>query len=204
MKCPGQDTRYWKEDAIFEVKCPHCGETVEFFKDDTSRPCPGCGRRLPNPRLDFGCAAYCPYAEQCLGALPSELREKQQAVFKDRIEAEIIALFKEREDIIKTLKTRLKYAEQIALEEGAKLPLVLAASLLCELEPREVSPFLQKINVPSDMREAVIEVLEGEYSLEARVLNDAILLTRKEAGHSVSQAEIKTATGKRIFTALEN
>ncbi len=84
MKCPGQDTRYWKEDAIFEIRCPKCGTMVEFFKDDVSRPCPGCGQRLSNPRIDLGCATYCPYAEQCLGELHPGLREQQSLVFKDR------------------------------------------------------------------------------------------------------------------------
>jgi len=64
MKCPGQDTRYWKPGDIFEVKCPKCGNDVEFFKDDPARKCPKCGHRFLNPNLDFGCASYCPYAEQ--------------------------------------------------------------------------------------------------------------------------------------------
>ncbi|MBC2745136.1 MAG: HD domain-containing protein [Desulfosarcina sp.] len=40
MKCPGQDTLYWKPGAIYEVPCPNCGVNVEFFKDDTARKCP--------------------------------------------------------------------------------------------------------------------------------------------------------------------
>ena len=43
MKCPGQDTQYWKAGAIFDVPCPECGRDVEFFKDDTTRKCGGCG-----------------------------------------------------------------------------------------------------------------------------------------------------------------
>jgi hypothetical protein len=31
MKCPGQDSQYWKPGAIFETKCPKCGAEVEFF-----------------------------------------------------------------------------------------------------------------------------------------------------------------------------
>ena len=73
MKCPGQDTQYWKPGAIFEAKCPECGHDVEFFKDDTTRKCPACQHRFLNPGLDFGCAAYCPFAEQCIGNLPPEL-----------------------------------------------------------------------------------------------------------------------------------
>jgi len=37
MKCPGQDSQYWKPGAVFEVKCPKCGTEVEFFKDDPTR-----------------------------------------------------------------------------------------------------------------------------------------------------------------------
>jgi len=84
MKCPGQDTRYWKQDAIFEVKCPNCGTAVEFFKDDSIRRCPSCGKGLSNPRMDFGCAAYCPYAEQCLGPATKKLDGHREKLFRER------------------------------------------------------------------------------------------------------------------------
>lgn len=32
MRCPGQDSQYWKADAIYDVPCPQCGEAVEFLK----------------------------------------------------------------------------------------------------------------------------------------------------------------------------
>ncbi|MBN2402705.1 MAG: hypothetical protein JXN64_09915 [Spirochaetes bacterium] len=69
MKCPGQDTRYWTSNAIFEVKCPSCGNPEEFFKDESSRKCKKCGHRIINPKMDSGCAAYCKFADQCLGEL---------------------------------------------------------------------------------------------------------------------------------------
>ncbi len=75
MKCPGQDSRYWKPGAIFEVPCPGCGKAVEFFKDDVFRTCPYCGTRIHNPGMDFGCARYCPHAKECVGSLPPELEE---------------------------------------------------------------------------------------------------------------------------------
>jgi hypothetical protein len=70
MKCPGQDSRYWKKDAIFYVPCSGCGVAVEFFKDEPARICRKCGRKVLNPRMDFGCAAHCRNAEACLGSLP--------------------------------------------------------------------------------------------------------------------------------------
>ncbi len=83
MKCPGQDSRYWKPGAIFEVRCPKCGSQVEFFKDDTTRLCKKCGHRFVNPKMDFGCASYCPYAEQCLGDLPPELLAERDDLKKE-------------------------------------------------------------------------------------------------------------------------
>lgn len=66
-RCPGQDLRFWTPRDIFDVGCPHCGGTIEFWKDDPSRRCPGCGREARNPRLDVGCAEWCKYAAECLG-----------------------------------------------------------------------------------------------------------------------------------------
>jgi hypothetical protein len=70
MKCPGQDSRYWKKDSIFEIPCPGCGTAIEFFKDEPSRACRACGRKTVNPKMDFGCAVHCTNAEACLGNLP--------------------------------------------------------------------------------------------------------------------------------------
>ena len=85
MKCPGQDSRYWSGDDVFETPCPRCGHILEFFKDDSQRRCSQCGHRLLNPKMDFGCASYCPYAEQCLGSLPPEMLAQRDDLFKDRL-----------------------------------------------------------------------------------------------------------------------
>ena len=81
MKCPGQDMQYWTAEAIYEVNCPKCGKSVEFYKDDTTRSCSQCGHRFVNPRMDFGCAAYCKFAEQCIGTLPEEFVGAQDNLF---------------------------------------------------------------------------------------------------------------------------
>jgi hypothetical protein len=66
-RCPGQNTRFWGPSDIFEVACPGCGGNIEFFKDEAQRRCKGCGRLVFNPRMDFGCANWCPMARECLG-----------------------------------------------------------------------------------------------------------------------------------------
>ncbi len=89
MKCPGQDTRYWKPGDIFEVECPHCGSPVEFFKDEATRRCRKCRGTVVNPKMDFGCAAYCKYAADCLGELGPELAAKRKDLLKDRVAVEV-------------------------------------------------------------------------------------------------------------------
>ncbi|MHC4458747.1 MAG: hypothetical protein ACYS0I_17010 [Planctomycetota bacterium] len=69
VKCPGQDQRFWKPKDIFEVSCPDCGQTIEFFKDEPKLKCRKCGRMVVNPKIDLGCAEWCQYADQCIGIL---------------------------------------------------------------------------------------------------------------------------------------
>jgi ribosomal protein S27E len=77
VKCPGQNTRYWKKGDIFDVPCPDCGRDVEFFKDDVRRNCPRCGRTIVNPKLDLACAEWCEHAEQCVDDLSGGLKLKK-------------------------------------------------------------------------------------------------------------------------------
>lgn len=67
MRCPGQDTQYWKPGDIFDVECPDCGSKVEFFKDEATRRCRNCGQKVVNPKMDLGCAGRCGFARECLG-----------------------------------------------------------------------------------------------------------------------------------------
>jgi hypothetical protein len=67
MRCPGQDTQYWKPGDIFDVDCPGCGVKVEFFKDEATRMCSNCGEKIRNPKMDPGCAEHCVYAGDCIG-----------------------------------------------------------------------------------------------------------------------------------------
>lgn len=93
MQCPGQDSRYWDSAAVFEANCTECGAAIEFFKDDNTRKCGKCGHKVLNPRIDFGCASYCPYASQCLGELPPELLAQKQDLLKERVALEMKRYF---------------------------------------------------------------------------------------------------------------
>jgi hypothetical protein len=133
MKCPGQDTRYWKPEAVFEAKCPKCGNAVEFFKDDTTRKCGICGHRFLNPGMDFGCAAYCPYAEQCIGNLPPELMAHKEDLLKDRVAIEMKKYFKRDFRRIGHATKVARYAERIGKSEGGNMAVILASAYLHDI-----------------------------------------------------------------------
>ena len=130
MKCPGQDSQYWKPGAIFNVKCPKCETDVEFFKDDTTRKCSKCGHRFLNPQLDFGCASYCQYAEQCIGDLPPELLAQKDDLLKDRVAIEMKRHLKQDFKRIGHASRVARYAEQISREESGNLAVILCAAYL--------------------------------------------------------------------------
>jgi putative nucleotidyltransferase with HDIG domain len=133
MKCPGQDSRYWKPGAIFEVACPECGRPVEFFKDETTRKCSGCGHRFVNPELDFGCAAYCKYAEQCIGDLPPELIARKQDLLKDRAAVEVKRYLGRDFKRIGHAMRVARYAEEIGRAEQGDLAVILTAAYLHDI-----------------------------------------------------------------------
>ena len=137
MKCPGQDSRYWRADAILEVKCPKCGSEVEFFKDEATRKCKACGHRFLNPGLDFGCASYCQYAEQCIGNLPPELISQKENLLKDRVAIEVKKFFGRDFKRIGHATRVARYAEQIGREEQGNLAVIIPAAYLHDIGIKE-------------------------------------------------------------------
>jgi len=144
MKCPGQDSRYWGKDSIFEEKCPKCGNSVEFFKDEPYRICKRCGHKFFNPRLDFGCAAYCKFAEQCLGNLPPELLSQKRDLLKERVGIEMKRHFQRDFKRIGHAIKVARYAEEIAKKEKADLPVVIIAGYLHDVGLRDFPPDLHE------------------------------------------------------------
>jgi HD superfamily phosphodiesterase len=133
MKCPGQDLRHWKPGDIFDVSCPQCGERIEFFKDDVRRRCKSCGAQVTNPKIDFGCAEWCDYAEQCVGNLPAELREKMGEFLRDRIAREMRKVFGKDLKRVNHADKVARFAEEILEGEGGNPTVVIASSYLHDI-----------------------------------------------------------------------
>ncbi len=133
MKCPGQDRRYWKPEDIFDVSCPRCGKKIKFFKDDVRRWCKSCGAHVTNPRIDFGCVEWCTYAEQCVGNLPGEGKEKRRGFFRDRITSEMRKVFGKDRKRINHANRVVRFAEEILHGEGGDPTVIIAASYLHDI-----------------------------------------------------------------------
>lgn len=215
MQCPGQDSRYWDGEAIFESKCPKCGGGVEFFKDDSKRRCRQCGHELLNPRLDFGCASYCPFAEQCLGSLPPEMLAQKQELLLQRVAIAMKGEHGDDFDKIGRATRTSRYAEELAKTEGANKTAVVVAALLTEVngEP-EVSgqrsaerarAILSELQATAGLIDEVAELIRHvddppgpAASVNSRVLHDAWLLARMaqmgaEPAAQVSAQEMRQA-----------
>jgi hypothetical protein len=193
MKCPGQDSQYWKPGAIFEVKCPKCGAEVEFFKDDPTRKCPQCGHRFLNPGLDFGCASYCPYAEQCIGNLPPELLAQKENLLKDRVAIEVKRYLKRDFKGVGHAIRVARYAERIGREEGGNLAVILCAAYLENIEPdsheKSVSvarEILTRLGAKESLMGEVGDLLSSDHApgaddpIDLRVLHDASEIVKLE------------------------
>jgi len=199
MQCPGQDNRYWSGEAVFEIPCPHCGNMLEFFKDDSQRTCKQCGHKVLNPKIDFGCASYCPYAEQCMGSLPvglrsglaDLLRDKLTETLRQRLDGQTFCL----------IAARAESGEYLCREEGGNMAAVVAAALLSE--SRQPEDLLSELGAEKKLTEEVTTLLQHapgttkKESKSADLFHDACLLGDMRLGKPTPQASWRTQTGIR-------
>jgi hypothetical protein len=218
MKCPGQDSRYWKPDAIFEETCPGCGATLEFFKDDTSRMCRKCGRRIVNPHMNFGCAAYCRHAEKCIGVLPPETAEENKELLKQRIALKMKNFLGTDFESIGRSVRAAAYAERLAKQEKGDPAVITAAAYLLYVGPEAAGEILAQVGTPEKIVDEVSDILsrlrhpEENESVNFKAVFDANILSRIEAdvnsgkkiaGESFCFASsLLTCAGKRTAKGL--
>ncbi len=229
MRCPGQDSRYWKPEAVYNVPCAKCGSLIEFFKDEPTRRCKKCGHKMVNPKMDFGCAAYCKYAEQCLGDLPPELIAQKQDLLKDRVAIEMKHFFKQDFKRIGHATRVARYAEQIVKEEKGEPAIVLTAAYLHdigikeaearygsneakyqeELGPPIARELLTKLGATPGMIDAVCDIIghhhhpRPEETMNFKVLHDADLIVNLEESQGNGSREpekLKTLIEKNFLT----
>jgi len=232
VRCPGQDQRFWKPDAIFEVECSKCGKAVEFFKDEPQLKCRHCGHTVINPKIDLGCAEWCQYASQCLGVTVRSLTTIRQKLID-----EMKKVFGQDQKRIDHALAVLGYAEQIQAVEGGDPLVVKAAAILHDIgihqaerkygspagkyQEIEGPPIAQEIlkrhDVPDETIEHVSKIIANHHSardidtLEFRIIWDADWLVNipadfadagKERLQSIVEKTFKTGKGRQIATEL--
>ena len=233
MKCPGQDTQYWNQDAIFETKCPECGHPMEFFKDDTTRRCSNCKKKIVNPKMDFGCASYCKFAEQCLGTPPEEFVAQRDDLLKDRVAVEVKRYLGTDFKRIGHAAKKANFAEKIGKKEKANLAVVLCAAYLYDIgvknalekydsikpefmekeSPKVARELMKKLWAKEELINEVIDIVSHhnrpakDDSLNRKVLYDADMLTYMascEGKNGVNDEEFFAKLDRLFLTSTGN
>jgi len=173
--------QYWTSEAIFDVQCPKCQHVVEFYKDDTTRKCGFCGHRFVNPKMDFGCATYCQFAEQCLGTLPEDFAGVRENLLKDKVAVEVKRYWKSDFKSIRRTLAAANYAETIGKRAGGNMAIVLCAAYVFDIGLSGCRTVLEKAGANAPMIEEICRILNevstaAVQSPEGRIVHDALLL----------------------------
>ncbi len=229
-KCPGQDTRFWKPNDVYTVKCPKCGKPVEFFKDDIRRRCKKCGHVFINPKLNLGCSRWCQYADQCVGAIgKEEFKEIITLAMKEHCSGDT-------ERIDHALKV-LRFVEDILEHEEGNPKVVIAAGVLYDIGLHEmgnkpervkesdhkkdnlptVRGILERSGSKAEVIEEVCQIIENHHhpeninTLNGKIVYDAVRLVNggltyntedKEHLKKIINEGFFTTTGKRAAEEL--
>jgi len=202
---------------------------VEFFKDESSRKCKNCGHKFVNPKMDFGCASYCKFAEQCLGDLPPELMAKRDDLLKDRVAIEMKKYFQKDFKRIAHATKVARYAEQIVKQEGGDPAIVLPAGYLHDIGIKEAErkyqssaaryqeqegppiarDILTRLGARQELIDEVCDIIghhhhpRDEETLNFKVLFDADLIVNLEENHKdqpIEREKLERTLAKSFFT----
>jgi HD superfamily phosphodiesterase len=159
--------------------------------------------------MDFGCAAYCQYAEQCIGTLPEEYVASQDNLLKDRVAVAMKRYFKTDFRRIGHAMRVARHAAKIGAAEAGDMAVILCAAYLHdigihaaehkynsaaakyqELEgPPIAREILTKLGAKKELIEEVCDIIahhhhpNGQDSLNFNVLFDADTITNLEEKH---------------------
>jgi len=208
-KCPGQDTQFWKPNDVYNVECPKCGNSVEFFKDDIRRRCQKCGHMFINPKLNLGCARWCQFADQCVGAIgKEEFKEIITLAMKEHLGGDT-------ERIEKALKVG-RFAEDILEKEEGNPKVVIAAAILYDIGVHEVREkdslpivrgILERSGSKDDAIEEVCQIIESYHrpekidNLNGKIVYDGVRLVNLKGKYDIYDKEgLKKIINEGFFT----
>jgi len=179
--------------------------------------------------MDFGCASYCKFAEQCLGDLPPELMAQRDDLLKDRVAIEMKKYFKKDFKRIGHATKVARYAEQIVKEEGGDPAIVLPAGYLHDIGIKEAErkyastaaryqeeegppiarEILASLGAREDLIDEVCDIIghhhhpRAEETLNFKILYDADLIVNLEENHKdepIDAEKLAKIIAKSFFT----
>jgi hypothetical protein len=149
--------------------------------------------------MDFGCAAYCPYAVHCLGALPEGIAtDERLKLLMGKMLREIKAEFHYDSRKVARSVNFLELCLDLGKREGAKLGPVLLAAFLIALSPEDVElsdvskqrqgleKQLKRLNTDQQIVEDALDLFKDYISQERKdtgeqnVIRDALLMSKSE------------------------
>jgi HD superfamily phosphohydrolase YqeK len=126
-----------------------------------------------NPNMDFGCASYCPYAEQCLGSMPPELLAKKKELLVERVPIEMKLYFADDFKRIGHATRVARYADRICKEEEGHPVVTTLSAYLHDIGIKEserkynsASPKYQHLEGPPVAREILTRLGAEEGMIE--------------------------------------
>lgn len=180
-RCPGQDQRYWTPEDIFDVRCPHCGHAIEFWKDEPMRICSSCSKEVRNPRIDLGCAKWCKHAAECLGKMPDAMPAMP---LLEILKAELSEIPGIDADILGKAEQVSCAAEKAVLATEGELVVVKAAALIASvIKDKHIDlpeDFFDHVEIEKDLvakiRQTIIDILAGKDTdnVEAKIVLDIL------------------------------
>lgn len=195
---------------------------MEFFPDDIMVRCK-CGSLARNPKFNPACAAWCAYADKCLGEA-AEVYRHQPEVLREKLLLEVNRRLKGFPAERQAALAAASFAAELSKEEGGSPLVVTAAVLLREIGlaagatgealPRAsvvlAREVMAEIGLPSEVIEEVVMIIaalptgmSGE--LNERLARDALRLAgwdseikgKTEEEVKALAATFSTAAGKK-------
>jgi HD superfamily phosphodiesterase len=179
--------------------------------------------------MDFGCAAYCQYAEQCIGNLPPELLAQKESLFKDRVAIEMKKYFGKDFKRIGHASKVARYAQAIANQEGGDMAVILASAYLHDIgiheaekkfqstaaryQEQEGPPIakqiMEKLGAKQSLIDEVCDIIGHHHhprdteTLNFKILYDSDLIVNLEAQHKenpISPERLTQIINNNFFT----
>jgi hypothetical protein len=158
--------------------------------------------------MDFGCASYCQFAEQCMGTLPEEFMGSRQDLLKDKVAVEMKRYFQSDFKSIRQATIAARHAENIGKGEGGNLAVILCAAYLHGTGPDSARSILQKVGAGEQMILEISGILETQgnipqdASLESKIVHDALTIKQLQDDLKESRISLDTAQQRtgQLFT----